>query len=270
VRSPAQVHPLGIYNAVAAAAGSLGALAAAVPGVLGGVGGTHWFLVFLPVALAGALVARSLSDRVESPGPPTHRGRLERSRPVVLRLASLFAVDSFGGGFTVSAFIAYWLRARFDASPAAIGVTFFAMGVLQTVSFLVAPRLADRLGLLRTMVFTHLPSNLLLIAVAFSTTLGQAVALLLVRTVLSQMDVPTRQAYVMVLVGPDERTPAAAYTNTARYISRPLGPPVAAVAQQAAIGLPFIIAGGIKTAYDLTLWRWFRHVPLPDTLESRA
>ena len=153
------------------------------------------------------------------------------------RLASLFALDSFAGGFTVSAFVAYWLRARFDASPAVIAVTFFAIGLLQTVSFLAAPRLADRFGLLRTMVFTHLPSNLLLAAVAFAPNLATAIGLLLARTALSQMDVPTRQAYVMALVDPDERTPAAAYTNTARYVSRPAGPPLAALAQTVALGL---------------------------------
>jgi MFS family permease len=263
-RGRAQVHGFGAYNAVAAAAGSLGALAAAIPGVLGGGAERHWFLLFVPVALAGGLIARSLSGAVEPTQRSEATGRLERSRPVVLRLSSLFALDSFGGAFTVSAFVAYWLRARFDASPALIGMTFFAIGILQTVSFLVAPRLADRFGLLRTMVYTHLPSNLLLAAVAFSATLGQAIVLLLARTVLSQMDVPTRQAYVMVLVDPGERTPAAAYTNTARYLTRPLGPPLAAVATQVAVGLPFVIAGGIKTAYDLTLWQWFRRVPLPD------
>jgi MFS family permease len=265
LRGRAEVHGFGVYNAIAAAAGSLGALAAAIPGVLGGADETRWFLLFVPVGLVGWLVSRSLNERVELVGAGSVGGGLERSRPVVLRLASLFALDSFGGGFTVSAFVAYWLRARFDASPAAIGVTFFAIGVLQTVSFLVAPRLADRFGLLRTMVFTHLPSNLLLASIAFAPSLGAAIMLLLARTVLSQMDVPTRQAYVMVLVDPGERTPAAAYTNTARYLTRPLGPPLAAVAQQIAIGLPFLIAGGIKTVYDLTLWQWFRRVPLPDS-----
>jgi MFS family permease len=265
----ARVHGFGRYNAIAAAAGSLGALAAALPEFVGGVDDTRWFLVFVPVAVGGWLCARMLSSSVEpvtasGSGRP---GRLQRSRRNVIGLSSLFALDSFGGGFTVSAFIAYWLRARFDASPAQIGATFFALGILQTASFLVAPRLADRFGLLPTMVFTHLPSNVLLAAVAFASTLWQAIVLLLARTALSQMDVPTRQAYVMALVDPDERTPAAAYTNTARYLTRPLGPPLAVAAQQVAVGLPFVIAGGIKSAYDLTLWRWFRRVPLPaDTL----
>jgi predicted MFS family arabinose efflux permease len=187
-----------------------------------------------------------------------------------VRLASLFALDSFGGGLAVSAFVAYWLRVRFDASGTVIGLTFFAIGLLQTASFLIAPRLADRFGLLHTMVFTHLPSNVLLAAVAFAPNLAAAIALLLARTLLSQMDVPARQTYVMVLVDPEERTPAAAYTNTARYVTRPLGPPLAVAAEQIAIGLPFVLAGAIKSVYDVTLWRWFRRVQVPEALELEA
>jgi MFS family permease len=267
----ARVHGFGRYNAIAAVSGSLGALAAAAPGVLDVAGQEHWFLLFIPVASAGWLLARSLSERVETRRPTLlARRRLERSRPAVPRLSWLFALDSFGGGFTVSAFVAYWLSARFDASPAVIGVTFFAMGLFQTASFLIAPHLAKRFGLLGTMVFTHRPSNLLLAAVAFAPNLGAAIVLLLARTVLSQMDVPPRQAYVMALVDPAERTPAAAYTNTARYLTRPLGPPLAAASQQIALGLPFVIAGAIKSIYDVSLWRWFRHVPLSDRSSDAA
>jgi MFS family permease len=263
LRGRAQVHGFGVYNAIAAVAGSLGALAAAVPDLFDSAEPARWFLVLIPVAAVGWSLARRLTDAVEPAGPATAAGRLVRSRSTVSRLASLFALDSFAGGFTVSAFVAYWLQARFDASPAVIAVTFFALGLLQTVSFLAAPRLADRFGLLPTMVFTHLPSNVLLAAVAFAPNLATAIALLLARTALSQMDVPTRQAYVMALVDVDERTPAAAYTNTARYVSRPAGPPLAALAQTIALGLPFLISGGLKSIYDLTLWRRFRHVPLP-------
>ena len=272
------VRGFGVYNAVASAAGSLGALAA------GGLSLVHhwwpdapadgrFFLVFVPVALAGAAVAGSLSDTIEVaprsdvfPVPVEHLGA---SRPMVLRLASLFALDSFGGGFVVQAFVAFWLAQRFGASLATIGVVFFAVGVLQTGSFLVAPRLAERFGLLHTMVFTHLPSNLLLASIAFAPTLGIAVALLLARTVLSQMDVPTRQAYVMALVTPQERTAAAATTNTARYLVRPIGPLLAGAAQSIALGLPFLLAGTIKSAYDLIMWRWFSGIELPEESPER-
>lgn len=266
------VRGFGVYNAVASAAGSLGALAAGGLSLLhdwwaGAPANGRFFLVFVPVALAGALVARSLSDGIEvetrseqtAPAPV----RLETSRRIVVRLAGLFALDSFGGGFVVQAFIAFWLAQRFGASLGTVGVVFFAVGVLQTGSFLVAPRLAERFGLLRTMVFTHLPSNILLASIAFAPTLGIAIALLLARTALSQMDVPTRQAYVMALVTPEERTAAAAYTNTGRYIVRPIGPLLAGAAESIALGLPFLLAGSIKSVYDLILWRWFSHVELP-------
>jgi MFS family permease len=271
VRDRPQAHGFGVYNAIAAVAGSLGALAAAIPDLAGTSDPARWFLLLVPVAALGWWLARRLSVAVEpaaAPGPST--GRLVRSRPTVSRLASLFALDSFAGGFTVSAFVAYWLQARFDAPPTVIAATFFALGLLQTVSFLAAPRLADRFGLLRTMVFTHLPSNLLLVSVAFAPNLGWAIGLLLARTALSQMDVPTRQAYVMALVEPAERTPAAAYTNTARYVTRPAGPPLAALAQTIALGLPFVISGSLKSIYDVTLWRWFRHVPLPGPVREPA
>jgi predicted MFS family arabinose efflux permease len=266
-----------LYNAVAAACGSLGALAAVVPGRAREIWtdaptDQRWFLVFVPAALAGAIVAGSLSPRVEADRRhAAPRRQLRASRPAIVRLAGLFAVDSFGGGFTVQSFIAFWLHRRFGASTAEIGVVFAAMGMLQTGSFLAAGRLAERFGLLRTMVFTHLPSNLLLGAVAFAPGFGVAVALLLARTALSQMDVPTRQVYVMTLVDPNERTAATATTNTARYAVRPLAPPLAgAAASSIALGAPFVIAGAIKAAYDLVLWRWFATVPVPDDSEVPA
>src|SRR6266566_4273664 len=267
-----QVAGFGVYNAVATAAGSLGALAAGLPGLV-----RHWqasppaddryFLVFVPVAVAGALVAARLSPAVEAPAAPPsgmpRRRSVDRSRPVVYRLCALFAVDSLGGGFVIQAFVAYWFSARFGAPIGVIGVIFFASGLLQAVSFLVAVHLGERFGLLRTMVFTHLPSNVLLAAVAFAPSLGWAAGLWLARVGLSQMDVPARQAYVMALVDPDEQTGAAAYTNTARYLTRPLGPVLAGASQSVALGLPFLLAGAIKSAYDAALWLWFRHVPLP-------
>jgi predicted MFS family arabinose efflux permease len=182
---------------------------------------------------------------------------------VVVGLAGLFALDSFAGGFVVQAFIAYWLIHRFGASVAEVGVVFAIVGLLQTASFLAAGRLAQRFGLLNTMVFTHLPSNVLLAALAFAPNLAVAIVLLFARTLLSQMDVPTRQAYVMALVQPEERTAAAATTNTARYLVRPVGPVLAGAVASAGLGVPFALAGGVKCVYDVLLWRWFRHVPLP-------
>jgi predicted MFS family arabinose efflux permease len=269
-----RLRGFGTYNAVATAAGSLGALAAGGLGPLrdvwaGAPTDQRAFLLFVPAALAGAALAAGLSGAVEAsrperdpPGAPAPAAA-GSSRPLVRRLAALFATDSFGGGFVVQSFIAYWLTVRFGASVGLLGVVFFAVGVLQTASMLVAPRLAERFGLLPTMVFTHLPSNAVLAAMAFAPNLGSAVALLLLRVTLSQMDVPTRQAYVMALVEPSERTAAAVWTNTVRAVVRPAGPALAGASQTIALGAPFLIAGVVKGTYDLVLWRWFRRVELP-------
>jgi MFS family permease len=258
----------GHYNAIASLVGSAGALLAGGPALLREKLGwvpddERFFLVFVPVGLLGALVAASLSDHVEADKRPAGLSLpLERSRRNVARLSGLFAVDAFAGGFVVQSFIAYWFRAEYGVSTETLGAVFFVVGLLQAGSFLVATRLAERIGLLNTMVFTHLPSNLLLAAIPLSPSLGVAIALLFARFALSQMDVPTRQAYIAALVDPSERTAAAAYTNTARYAVRPLGPALAGLSQQMAFGLPFLIAGALKAAYDLALWQWFRRVPV--------
>lgn len=257
------------YNTVATVAGSFGALAAGGPSLLRdawpSIPADHrFFLAFVPVALLGAAVALSLSPSVEGRANRTAAGGLDKSRGTVLRLSGLFAVDAFAGGFVVQSFIAYWFRQEFGVSPEVLGLLFFGVGMLQTASFLAAARLAEKFGLLNTMVFSHIPSNLLLAAIPFAPSLATATTLLLARQSLSQMDVPTRQAYIANLVDPSERTAAAAYTNTARYVVRPLGPVLAGAAQQIALGAPFIIAGTLKTAYDLALWSWFRRVPLTE------
>lgn len=272
------IRGFGLYNAIATAAGSLGALAAGGPTALRHFFpalpiNQRFFLLFVPVALAGAIVAWSLSPSIEAPvrAPASSvRQRLGPSRPIVTRLAGLFAVDSFGGGFVVQAFIAYWFSAKFHTSLGVLGIVFFAVGVLQTFSSLAAVRLAERFGLLSTMVFTHFPSNVLLVAIAFVPSFPIAIALYLLNSVLENMDVPTRQAYVMALVAPEERTAAAGYTNTARYLVRPFGPVLAGAGQGLFFGLPFLVAGTVKGTYDLVLWRWFRRVDLPEEAVAEA
>ncbi len=221
---------LGVYNAVGYAAGALGALAQGGLSLLtNGPMSAVAFVVLVPVGLAGAALAWSLSARVE-PEPPQRdrpdgarreRRRLGPSRRRVFGLAGLFAVDAAGGGLITTTFLSYYLTSRYGAAPFGLGVLFFSITVVQAVSVLLAPRLADRFGLIPTMVGTHLPSNLLLAAAAFAPTLAWASVLLLARSLLSQMDVPTRQALVMAVVTPAERTPAAATTNAARYVVRP-------------------------------------------------
>jgi len=250
----------GVYNAVATLAGAAGALLGTLPASGRLLGGT-----LVVVGTGGAMLATRLAALgIEAPRPQGAAARpLASSRGVVVRLAALFAVDSLAGGLVVQAYVAYWLGVRYGASTAVIGAVFAVMGLLQAGSFLAAPLIAARVGLLATMVFTHLPSNLLLAAVPFAPNLNVAIALLLARTCLSQMDVPTRQAYVMALVPPAERTPAAAVTNTARYVTRPVGPALAGLLQPLGLALPLVLAGTAKSAYDLALWRLFRPVPLP-------
>src|SRR5205814_7725352 len=193
------------------------------------------FLVLVPAGITGAVLAAHLSAAVETPSaqastlePVTRaRSQLGPSRPVVRRLAGLFAVDAAGGGLVTTGFLSYYFAERYHVPVAGLGWLFFAVSVVQAVSVAVAPRLARRFGLIATMVGTHLPSNMLLAAVAFAPTFGVGALLLLARTTLSQMDVPTRQALVMTVVTPPERTAAAALTNASRYTVRPIGPLVA-------------------------------------------
>ena len=276
LRGTERIRGFGVYNAVAAASGSLGALAAGLPEAASRVwdgvpAEQRWFWLLVPVAIAGALVAATLSPDVEvsraQVGPNLESLPTSRRSGVIARLAGLFAIDSFGGGFVVQAFVAYYLTARFDASTATVGAVFAIVGVIQTLSFLAAVPLATRFGLLRTMVFSHLPSNAVLALLAFAPTLPIAVALIVAHASLSKMDVPTRQAYVMALVTPSERTAAVSYTNTVRYLVRPIGPLLAGTVASISLGAPFILAGTIKAAYDVILWRWFREVPLPDDVD---
>jgi MFS family permease len=253
------IRLFGTYNTVATLAGSLGALATVATRFVD-VQPERLLLAYVVVAAAGIALALRLSAGVDA-GARTIRVPLRRSRGVVRRLSGLFALDSFGGGFVTQAFIAYWFTEKYGTSPATLGVVFFILGLLQSASFQVAVRLAGRIGLINTMVFTHLPSNLLLVLIPLAPSQTAAFVLLFARFALSQMDVPTRQAYVVGVVEPEERTAAAAYTNTARYVARPVGPLVAAPIMQVSLGAPFVIAGVVKSAYDLALYTAFRRHP---------
>ncbi len=192
---------------------------------------------------------------------------LGQSRSIVFRLSILFSIDAFAGGFIVQAFVAYWFHTKFGVAPAMLGTIFFGANVLAGVSALSATRLANRIGLLRTMVVTHIPSNLLLMLVPLMPSLPMAIAVLLLRFSISQMDVPTRQAYTMALVAPNERSAAAGVTGIARTVGASLSPLVAGPLYGIAglASLPFFISGGLKIVYDVLIWRSFRKVRLPDT-----
>jgi predicted MFS family arabinose efflux permease len=191
---------------------------------------------------------------------------LSRSRNVVLKLSGLFALDSFAGGFVVQSFAAYWFYLRFGTNPAALGVIFFWANVCAGISALLASRLAARFGLVQTMVFTHLPSNILLLLVPLMPTLPLAILVLLARFSISQMDVPTRQSYVMAVVRPEERSAAAGITGVARTTGAAIAPLFAGLlfARPALIGLPFVIAGTAKVLYDLLLYRGFVAIRPPE------
>jgi len=222
--------------------------------------------VVIGYGLLGIVLALSflrLSPTIEpEPGQPHTKSllRVDRSRGVVLRLSALFALDSFAGGFVVQSIVAYWFHTHFGLSPAIIGTIFFGANLLAGISALAAARIAARIGLLRTMVFTHLPSNILLILVPFMPTVQLAIAVLLLRFSISQMDVPTRQSYVIAVVDPAERSAAAGITGVARTTGAALAPLVAMPLFAAAAWswLPFVIAGGLKVVYDLALLRAFR------------
>ena len=193
---------------------------------------------------------------------------LDRSRDVVMKLSALFALDSFGGGFVVQSFAAYWFYLRFGVDPATLGGIFFWANIFAGISALLASRLASRFGLINTMVATHLPSNILLILVPLMPTLPLAVLVLLLRFSISQMDVPTRQSYIMAVVSPEERSAAAGITGVARTIGAAISPLFVGFmfARPALINLPFFIAGSLKIAYDLLLYRAFVTVHPPEEM----
>ena len=197
---------------------------------------------------------------------------LHQSHAVVVRLSALFAMDSFGGGFVVQSFAAYWFYLRFGVSPKTLGTLFFAANLFAGLSALVASRLANRIGLVNTMVVTHLPSNVLLMLIPLMPTLRLATLVLLLRFSISQMDVPTRQSYTMAVVAPDERAAASGITGVARTTGASLSPMFAGLlfAHPSLIDVPFYIAGAVKIAYDLLLYRAFRKVKPPEEAADRA
>jgi len=188
------------------------------------------------------------------------------SRRTVVRLAALFSVDAFAGGLVVNALLSLWLLQRFGVSLAQAGVFFFWAGLLSAASQLAAPLVARRIGLLNTMVFTHIPANVCLIAAALAPSLPWALVLLFVRSALSQMDVPTRTAYVMAVVTPPERVAAASFTAVPRSLASALSPSIGAALFAAGwFALPLVACGALKIAYDLTLWRACRGDVLRDS-----
>ena len=279
------------YNVVAQLAGAAGGLAVVLPdilhttmGIVTNVGIDLMFGLYAVLALVTLGLFLSMSRKVEpepvifntqnvaqrqdeatQPKASPRPKPLQKSRGIVLRLASLFALDAFAGGLAVQTILALWFHQRFGVSLSLLGILFFGTNLLAALSFPVAAWLAKRIGLLNTMVFTHLPSNVLLMLVALMPTFPLAALVLLGRQALSQMDVPTRQAYTMALVAPEERTAAASSTTIARSVALSVSPLLAGALLSGpalVLGLPILFAGGLKVIYDLSLYSVFKKVKI--------
>ena len=261
------------YSLVGSLAGAIGALAAGAPDVLRDAIGLEIrqalqaaFLLYAALGLVALLLYRRLpSESLDADSVPATP--LRKSRTIVLTLAALFSLDAFAGGFVVQSLLALWLFQRFGLSLAAAGAIFFWTGVLTAGSYLIAARISRRIGLVNTMVFTHLPSSLCLVLIPFMPSLWPAIGLLLIRSALSQMDVPTRTSYVMAVVTPGEQAAAASVTAVPRSLAAAGGPVLAgALLAASSFGWPLIIAGGLKIIYDLLLLATFRSVRPPEEM----
>ena len=261
------------YHLVLDAGGAVGALSAAVPIAL-----NHWagfallkghralFLGYAGLGLVSALVYLFVSHRIEPSGRTKAAPKISNTgKQRVYGIAGLFAIDSFGGGFLTDALVAYWFFRRFGMSEAELGLLFFVIRLLNALSHLGAAWLAKRIGLLKTMVFTHLPSSLFLIAVPFAPNFSLAAVLLLARESLVEMDVPTRQSYVAAVVQPHERAFAAGLTNLSRNVFWAIGSGLSGASMQfLSFSTPMILGGSLKIGYDMLLYRKFRHVKPPE------
>jgi MFS family permease len=265
-----RTHMFAVYGLIGALAAALGSLAAASPEFLVDLGLTRlaalkaMFLLYALLGVAGGIFYRLI------PADSSHAGKkstapLGQSRGIVYKLAALFSIDAFAGGFAVQALVALWLFNKFGLSLTAAGIFFFWSGLLAAFSFPAAAWLSRRIGLINTMVYTHIPSSLCLIFAAIAPNLELALALLLVRAALSQMDVPTRSSYVMAVVTPPERPAAASITSLPRSLAAAASPAIAGALFAAGLeAWPFLICGGLKILYDLALLWTFRHVKPPE------
>lgn len=268
-----RTQALAWYNVLMDVGQALGSLLGGLPVLLRqglgmGHAGSHQatFALYAGLAFASFLLYTALTGRVETHGPtPWHRVAPE-SRRIITRLSLLFGFDSVAGGFLPSALVAYWFFKRFGIGEGMLAPLFFVAHVANALSYLAAAWLSRRIGLVRTMVFTHTPANLCLIAIPFAPTLPLAAGLYLLRECLVEMDVPTRQSYVMAVVAPGERTIAAGVTNLTRLVAWTVAPGLAGLAMGSAAlsGLPLVIGGSMKIAYDAMLYFSFRHLRPPE------
>ncbi len=266
-----------IYNAVGTFAMSGGVLLSGLPSVLQNYGFDKvgaiksLFLVYAACAIVVLVIYLMLSKNIEAKengkSSLSIKNISPKSKSIIMKMSSLFAVDSFGGGFVIQSIVSFWFYTKFGADLSSLSYIFAIAGVLTAISYVASTKIASKIGLVNTMVFTHIPSNVLLILLAFAPSLFIAVSLYFARMSLSQMDVPTRQSYIMGVVDENERIPAAVYTNTSRNISQAISPSITGIIIQAlSLSAPFVVGGVLKIVYDVGIFFSFRRIKPPEEL----
>jgi MFS family permease len=265
-----------LYNMVGTFAMAGGVLASGLPNFLSQHFGLDQisaiktlFIFYAVLALAVMAIYLALSKKIEIPVQPgqdlSRKSISPQTRGIIAKMSSLFAVDSFAGGFVIQSIVAFWFYSKFGADLTMLSYIFSIAGVLTAISFLLATKIASKIGLINTMVFTHIPSNILLILLAFAPNFSLAILLYLARMSLSQMDVPTRQSYIVSIVNENERVAAAGLTNTSRNVAQAVSPSLAGVVIQAlSLSAPFVIGGILKIAYDIGIFVNFRKIKPPE------
>ena len=266
-----------IYNAVGTFAMSAGVLLSGLPSILQNYGFDKigaiksLFLIYAACAVVVLVIYLMLSKNIEVKESAKSGLSLKnispKSKGIIMKMSSLFAVDSFGGGFVIQSIVSFWFYTRFGADLSSLSYIFAVAGVLTAISYMASTKIASKIGLVNTMVFTHIPSNVLLILLAFAPSLSIAVSLFFARMSLSQMDVPTRQSYIMGVVGENERIPAAVFTNTSRNISQAISPSITGIIiQTLSLSAPFVVGGVLKIVYDVGIFFSFRKIKPPEEL----
>ena len=266
-----------IYNMMGTFAMSGGVLVSGLPHVFSQQFGLDkifsiklLFVAYAACALVALIIYLALSPKIESATKSQktmpHQNLSPKSRNIITKMSSLFAVDSFAGGFVIQSIVSFWFYTKFGADLSTISYIFTAAGVFTALSYLLASKIASRIGLVNTMVWTHIPSNILLILVAFAPSFPLAIVLYLARMSISQMDVPTRQSYLMAVVAENERVAAAGITNTSRNVAQAVGPSLAGAILGQLLSAPFVIGGLLKIAYDVGLFLSFRKIKPPEEL----
>jgi len=266
-----------IYNAVGTFAMSAGVLLSGLPAILQNYGFDKigaiksLFLIYAACAVVVLVIYLMLSKNIEVKenlkSGMSMKNISPKSKNIILKMSSLFAVDSFGGGFVIQSIVSFWFYTKFGADLSSLSYIFAVAGVLTAISYIASSKIASKIGLVNTMVFTHIPSNVLLILLAFAPSLSIAVSLFFARMSLSQMDVPTRQSYIMGVVSENERIHAAVYTNTSRNISQAISPSITGIIiQTLSLSAPFVVGGVLKIVYDVGIFFSFRKIKPPEEL----